>query len=63
MSTKQNRRANSFTELEIKIGCDLLAAAIRGGAIGRGLAKNPSFLSLYRKFVKMQKMVVESQAN
>ncbi len=56
----QKRRANSFTETEIKIGHDLLAAAMRGSTVGRGVVGNQSFISLYRKFVKMNNLVVTS---
>ena len=59
MSTtvKQKRRANSFTEVEIQIGHELLVTALRGGSLGRGLTSNPNFLSLYRKFVKMKTLI------
>ena len=53
----QKRRANSFTEVEIQIGYDLLGTALRGGSVGRGLTSNPNFLSLYRKFAKMKTLI------
>ena len=59
MREKPKRRANSFTETEFDICCELLGTALRGGAMGRGVTRNPNFLSLYRKFAKMRKLIEE----
>lgn len=47
------RKANSFTEKEIRVACEVLNASLSNTRLSNHRLTSGEFSSLYRKFIKM----------
>ncbi|MAG27857.1 hypothetical protein CMI47_20210 [Candidatus Pacearchaeota archaeon] len=53
-SPKAGRKAQSFSETEIQIACNVFGELLSGGRPSSVMLQQKNFVSLHRKFVQMQ---------
>jgi hypothetical protein len=54
------RKANSFTEREIGMACEVLNATLSNSRLSSHRMSSDEFTSLFRKFLKMRSQLQES---
>jgi hypothetical protein len=53
-SPKVGRKAQSFSETEVQVACNVFGELLSGGRPSSVMLQQKNFISLHRKFVQMQ---------